>query len=311
MKLLLRVAALCLLVAFLIAPAALAGGTALPHTGRVLVSVQGDVTLPAGEHADVVVVVNGTATILGEANTIVTVDGAANLIGARAETLVAVRSAVTLGAGTVVLGDVRTLDATVHRIGDAQVLGSVNDLTADLAGIGLILGPAILLVFVGFAVAAMAAALLLAAIGARQVRATELLISREPVTTLLVGIAGIVLTPIVAVLAMVTIVGAPLGVGILLFLWPLAAFLGYLMSAIWIGDWLLARGANPIGRERPYLAAVIGVLILEVLGIFPPLAAIASFFGFGAVILLAWRSFRSSSLGPQPAPNRMPAPFAS
>jgi hypothetical protein len=111
---------------------------------------------------------------------------------------------------------------------------------------------------------------------------------------------------LVAILAMVTIVGAPLGVGLLLFVWPLTAFLGYLVAAIWIGDWVLRRGAKPVPRQRPYLAAVIGVLILEVVGILPPLAAIASLFGFGAVILLAWRSFRSSSIG-APAPSRVTA----
>jgi hypothetical protein len=302
-KLLLRVAAATLLLLFAFSAATMAASPTLPHTGRVLVSVQGDVTLPAGEHADVVVVVKGTATILGEAGTVVTVDGAANLQGARTETIVAVRSAVTLGAGTVVLGDVRTFDATVQRVGDAQVVGRVGDLGVDLAGIGLILGPAILLLTLGFALAAMAAALLLAAVAARQVRAAEFVISHEPGMTLLVGIAGIVVTPIIAILAIVTIVGAPLGVGLLLFLWPLAAFLGYLVAAIWIGDWVLRRGANQEPRERPYLAAVLGVVILEIMGIVPPLAALASLFGFGAVILVTWRTFRSRSQSAQTAPS--------
>ena len=102
-------------------PVALAADPSLPHTGRVLVSVGGDITLPAGEHADVVVVVRGTATILGEVNTIVTVDGRAILTGARAETLVAVSSPVTLSSGTVVSGDIFTMDAPVSREGDAFV----------------------------------------------------------------------------------------------------------------------------------------------------------------------------------------------
>jgi hypothetical protein len=64
-------------------------------------------------------------------------------------------------------------------------------------------------------------------------------------------------------------------------------------------------------RERPYLAAVIGLLVLQALGLVPVLgivSALASLFGFGAVVLLAWRTLRAgggthvSVAGPTPAP---------
>ena len=67
-------------------------------------SFNGDVDLPAGQHADVVLVVNGTATIDGDVGTLVAINGAAVLTGATAETVVAVESAVTLATGTVRLG---------------------------------------------------------------------------------------------------------------------------------------------------------------------------------------------------------------
>lgn len=274
-------------------PVALAADPSLPHTGRVLVSVGGDITLPAGEHADVVVVVRGTATILGEVNTIVTVDGRAILTGARAETLVAVSSPVTLSSGTVVSGDIFTMDAPVSREGDAFVGGDVRNLAGELVGLGFILGPVIVLWMLGVALAAIAAGLLLAALASRQVRTAETLISREPAMTIAAGLIGILLPLVIAVPAIVTIVGAPLGLGILLFLWPLTAFLGYLVAAIWIGDWLLARMTPGVTRERPYAAAVVGVVVLEVSAVFPPLLMIAVFMGYGAVLLLAWRTFRA------------------
>ena len=74
-RLLLLVAALGL-VAAATAPAVLAADPTTPQVNRVLVSVGGDVTLPAGDHADVVVVVNGTGTILGDATSVVVVNGA-------------------------------------------------------------------------------------------------------------------------------------------------------------------------------------------------------------------------------------------
>jgi hypothetical protein len=298
-----------LLVFLMFAPAALAADPSLPHNGRVLISTGGDITLPAGEHADAVVVVKGTATIYGEANTIVVIDGSVQLTGASVETVVAVRSPVTIGAGTVVLGDVMKLDSVVTRLGDGAIGGAVRDIASDLAGIGFFVGPALLLMYAGFALAAIMAGLLLAALAARQVRAAEALISHQPVQTLLAALTGVFVPIFLIALLVVTIVGAPLGIGILLGLWPLAAFVGYLVGGIWIGDWVLARTSPGTTRERPYLAAVVGLLILQVMAILPFLSMIASLFGYGAVLLLAARTIRGGRVPVgsvrQPLPARM------
>jgi len=97
-------------------------------------------------------------------------------------------------------------------------------------------------------------------------------------------------------------------VGILLGLWPLVAFLGYLVAGIWIGDWILGRMSPTTERERPYLAAVIGIVILEIAGIFPLLPAIAGLFGYGAVILLAWRTFQGPRVADTVVPTSIQAP---
>jgi hypothetical protein len=279
----------------------------------VVISTQGDITIPAGEQADVVVVINGTATIAGEVNTVVAVDGAANLTGARVETVIAVRSPVTLGDGAVVQGDVMTLDSLVQQSGDAKVLGEISDMQASLIGLGAVLAPALILLWIGFGLAVVVAGLLLAGIAGRQVRAAEGLISHEPGMTLVAGILGLVVFPIVAFLLIVTVVGAPLGVGILIALWPLIAFAGYLVAGIWIGDWVLHRMQPTVVRERPFLAAVIGILVLQALALVPVLgivAMIASLFGFGAVMLLAWRTLRSGTASQSPVVGA-PAPMAS
>jgi hypothetical protein len=296
----------------LFVPAALAADP-IPHTGRVIVSTGGDVTLPAGEHADLVVVVNGTATIHGEVNAIVAIDGAANLAGARTETIVAIRSPIEIGAGSVVNGDVKTFDSIVHQTGDARIQGQISNLEAELSAIGVFLGPAIVLLWLGFGLATLVAGLLLAGLASRQVREAETLISREPMLTLIAGIVGVIVIPLVAFLLMATLVGAPLGVGILLEVLPLAAFIGYLVAGVWVGDWVLRRTTPEHGRERPYLAAIVGLLILQVLALVPILAIvgmIASLFGFGAVIRLALRKLRSRSMKQPMAPGPMPAPIA-
>src|SRR6516225_4734254 len=179
MKQIAGIAAAALLAIWLIVPITLASDGTFPHTGRVLVSVKGDATLPAGEHADVVVVVQGTASIAGEANNVVVVDGAANLQGDNVETLVAIRSPVTLGPGTT-LTNVRTVASSLSQDPTATVSGSVSDATVDLAAFGLVLVTGFFLLFIGSVVAVILGALLVAGLAARQVRAAETLISREP-----------------------------------------------------------------------------------------------------------------------------------
>ena len=293
---------------FLLVPTATAADPSADRQG-FLMSVNHDVTVPAGEHVDTLFVVNGTATVAGDVGTFVMINGTATLTGATAETVVAISSDVTLGAGTVVSGDVRWINSNVEQASTAVVQGETGDMSAQLVGMGLLLGPAILLFALGFLLAAIAAGLFLAAVGARQVRSAETLISNEPGPVLVAGIAGIVLTPIVAILAIVTIIGAPLGLGILLGLWPLMAFLGYLVAGIWIGEWTLHRTSPDKERERPYLAAVVGLVILQLISFIPFAAPIASLFGFGAVVLLTWRTFRHHEPGPQTTtrPATMPA----
>lgn len=282
---------------FLVVPSAFADEPSLQHTGRVIISTGGDVTIPAGDHVDLVMVVDGVATVAGEANTVVAINGQAHLTGATVETVVAIRSSVDLAAGTRVLGDVMALDSPVVQGPAAEVQGSVRDLAPEIANLSLILAPAAILLYVGFAVAAVAAGLLVAGLASRQVRAAEQLIREEPVATIVAGIVGLIAPVFVALLLAVTVVGAPLAAGIVFGLWPLAAFVGYLVAGIAIGEWILRRTSPGVERERPYLAAVVGILALEVLTLVPFVGPIATLVGFGAVLLLAWRVLRSGSAG--------------
>jgi hypothetical protein len=125
-----------------------------------------------------------------------------------------------------------------------------------------------------------------------------------------VGVAGMFVPLILIVLLFITIVGAPLALGILFVAWPLAAFVGYLVAGIWLGDWILRRTSPAVVRERPYLAAVSGLVVLQVLGIWPVFSMIASLFGYGAILLLAWRTFRSAPGSVDAAGHPAPVPVA-
>ncbi len=284
----------------LAAPAVLAADPG-QHNGTVLMAFNGDVTVPAGEVADAVIVTNGTAKIAGEVKSVVVISGTADLQGAKIENVFVTSGTVTIGAGTTVSGDVRTINATVTQDPTAVVSGTVRAADADLIAFGAAIVPLIVLFFLGFALVTIVAALALAGLAARQVRNAEALISREPAETFVFGLAGLIVVPLAAILAMVTIIGLPLGLAILLMVWPAAAFAGYLIAGIWIGEWLLYRGDAP-RPERPYLASVLGLIVLQVAGLVPFVVPIASLFGFGAVLLLAWRIFRQHGASPVVAP---------
>lgn len=81
----------------------------------VLVGVREDLTLDSSSSAVVVVAVQGRLTVAGHARLVVMVDGAVTLDGpaASVDTLVAVKSTVTLGPGTTV-GTLRVLDFDRH-----------------------------------------------------------------------------------------------------------------------------------------------------------------------------------------------------
>jgi len=307
MKRLLVMAATVAFILSLGAPAVLAAEP-IRDGGRVLVSVNGPVDIPAGDHLDTLVVLGGDARISGDVRSIVIARCTATLVGATTESLVVVNGTADLQAGTTVRGDVRTLNGTVTQQPGTEVLGSVRTLDADLAALGLLLIPAFILLFIGFALATVVAALLVAAFGARQVRSVESLIVREPGHVLLAGIAGMVALPLVAVLLIATVVGAPMGFALIFIVLPAIAFLAWIVAAIWIGDWIVARLRGTPEADRPYRAAVVGVIVLALAGVFPFVTAIATLFGFGALLLTAWRVLRPETPPVGEAGSALPAP---
>lgn len=187
-------------MALALAAPALAAEGSLSHSGRVLIAVGGDVSLPAGERADAVIVVGGHATVASEANNVVVIDGTASITGTTIENLLVVRGSAEV-VDTSVIYDIRTLDAQVEQV-NVDVGGAVKGLDAELIGLGWIVGSALLLIWVGIGLATIVAGLLLAGLAARQVRTAGKLISHQPGMTAVVGLLALIVPPAVAVLAM-------------------------------------------------------------------------------------------------------------
>ena len=288
---------------------AIAADEGLPHTGRVLIVAGGDVNIGFDEQADVVIVIGGDARIAGTVNTLVIVDGTATVTGATLETIAIVNGTAELARGTTINGDVHHLNSTIDRGDAVQVGGAIKDLTGSFATFGLFLGAAMVVLWIGFGIATLLFALLLVGLAARQVRTATSLIGREPGRTALVGVLAVFVTPLLAFLAMATLIGIPTGVGLLVVVWPAVAFVGYVVAAIWLGEWLLYRGRSGERPERPYAPALLGLVVAFVVGLVPLVTAILSIFGLGAVVLAGWRTLRGEG-APRPVLQTHQAPAA-
>jgi hypothetical protein len=288
------------LVALLVLVPVAAAAEPIYEDGRVIVTIRGDITFPAGEAADTMVVIDGRATIEGDVREIFVLNGTATLSGARTEGIVALGGHVVLGPDAVVAGDVKVLGATVEQAAGSSVEGRIDN-GLDLAGFALFIGPALFVAYLGFVIAAIAAAVALASVASRQVRAATALISHEPATTFVAGLAGLAALIAAGSLAIVTIVGIPLGLGILIGVLPGLVFVGYLVTGIWVGDTILNQSSTVGTGRRPYLAAVVGMLVLAVVSFIPVVGGLVAFMGFGAVILSLWRTIRGPADGVAPA----------
>jgi hypothetical protein len=277
--------------------------------GRIVVSTRGDITLPAGEGTDTLIVIDGTATVAGDAKSVVLINSTATFVGSHTDQILAIASRVSLDSGSVVTGDVRTINSTVSNAPGSTIQGSIKE-GLEVAQAAVWIGPALFIAYLGFVAAVMAAAIALAGLASRQVRSAEELLSRETGMTLLAGFGGILAIVGIATLATITVVGIPLGLALLVGFLPLLAFVGYLVAAIWIGEWLVGQVGRGPKPERPYLAAIVGTLAVSAVSFVPVVGGVISFLGFGAVVLLMWRVLRSKADHSVPRPEVVAAPVA-
>jgi hypothetical protein len=210
---------------------------------------------------------------------------------------VVVDSTANLGPATTVTETISTLQGTVVRDPAAVVTARTTTLDTNLAALAFALIPLLILIWLGVYVAMVVAALALAAFGARQVRAAEAMITRKPGQSLVAGVVATLALPILFGIVTITVIGAPVGLAMLLIGLPILGFVGWLVAAIWIGDWFLAK-RGPVDATHPYKAAVLGVIVLAVAGILPFVSAIATVFGLGGVLLAVWDGFRPESPAP-------------
>jgi len=268
-----------------------------PNDGSVLIGVQNDISLPAGAEADGVIIIAGDALIEGVTKGLLAVDADVTVSGpgASVDGIFTVGGSLTIENGASVM-DVGYVDTTI--VGEELVTGEVRDIETDMAGVVGWIAAAILVilffVFIGWLLAVLISALLLVAFGTSQARRAAANIGGDILKTLVVGFFMLIVPWIVIGLLAITIVGLPLAIGLAV-LWAFAAFLGYLVVGLWIGERILSGSRT---KARPYGAALLGVLILILLSWIPLVSGVATWFGLGAVSLAAWRVLRGGGYPP-------------
>jgi hypothetical protein len=293
----------------LVPAAASAQGPDRDEPYDITVRVNGPVSVGAGETAQGVVVINDDATIDGTVDTLVVINGNARIAGTVQESVVMVNGTVTLLDGARVENDVLLYRGTAVQEAGATVVGGIHN---EWGGFNITRG-----LWFGFwlsmTVAVVAAGLLFAAVGGRQLRGAAAAVTEQIGPSLLTALILWIGVPILAVLVMITVIGIPLGLGILLLLLPALWFLGYLVAGAALGRTIL--GARYAASDHPYLPVFVGLLIFQLVSLIPFLggtvAFIAGLVGAGALVYRAWTAFRGTTIErPSTTPALSDAPQA-
>ena len=121
-------------------------------------------------------------------------------------------------------------------------------------------------------------------------------IAEETTLGALLGFTAFLLVPVAAVIAMVTLIGMPIGLAAAL-LFALALYAAKLPIAVWIGGRLLGLAGRP--GASPYAAMATGIVMLYLLFAIPFVGWIfwlaATWLGLGAMVVTGRRYLDSGA----------------
>ena len=248
--------------------------------------LSGSVTVPRGKEAGEIVVLHGSATIAGVAlGDVVVLDGPILVNGQVSGAVIAVTGDVTLGPGAQVRGDV-IAGGTVEADPAAQVSGDVSEGVAFTLR-GPLEAVARFLVWLAIAVSTLLLGLALVLLAPRGADTVHIAATTGAWSSAGWGLGAIVGLPVLAVLLVVSVLGLPLGIALLLAL----AFLFFVGFAL--GTWIVGRLLWRPPRSR-WLALLFGWLTASAVTAIPYAGGVVwvagSGFGLGAATVATWRA---------------------
>ncbi len=300
MKWLVLVIALALLVGFV--PATARADDGKDGNRGLILRTDGNVTVAAGESVGSVVVISGDARVDGTVRDLLfVVKGNATITGNVDKNIVVIEGDLTL-ASTAKVKDVHLVRGSLIRDPAAIVTGHVSE-RDNFAFVGWAAALFSIAVWFGMTVFVLAGGLLFAAIGGRQLTASAKALTADAGKTVLAALAVWIGLPLLAVLLLISVIGIPVGIGLILFVLPTIGFLGYIVSGARLGGGLIGLVGRPSG-EHPYSATFIGLLALQLVLLIPVVGALvcvlAGLWGAGALALFAWRAARGTPAAPAP-----------
>lgn len=292
---------LTVIALFLLLPVAAMAQEVGSDEEGLLLRVNGPVTIAENEVIDNVVVISDNVTVDGTiTGSLVVLNGDATINGVVNDDVTVVRGTLDL-TSTANVNNVSVIRGDLVQDPAATVAGNITegDFQVTPWDWGIFWG----FIWLGSTLVVLVAGLVFAAIGGRQLRASGDTITRNIGPSLLGVVAIWILLPILMFFVFFTLVGIPLSIGYFLFVLPVVWFLGYLVAGTQLGRLILRRRYDD---PHPYLAALLGLIILQVIGILPIfggfVAFLAGLIGSGALIVLAWRAWRGPGIE-EPAPE--------
>ncbi|HEY7281652.1 MAG TPA: polymer-forming cytoskeletal protein [Actinomycetota bacterium] len=288
----------------------------LPMTARAaqqpgprgnIVVFDGRTVVPADEIVNSVVVFHGRTVVAGVARgSVVVFDGQTSISGRVSGSVIVFRGHVDVASSAHIAGDLVT-NGTPTVAPGATIEGTRREISGiNLTGYSWVVH---LLVWLAYTVSVLLLGLLLVGLlpGPMDAAATA---SRAIGATVGWGLIMLLGLPLAAALVMLSLVGIPLGLSVLLALWFLFT-VGYTVGAFALGR----RLVKPPARRLPAFFAGWG--IARALALVPFLAGVAwtllALAGMGAATVAVWRArraVRDTDRGTPPAgaPQMMPAP---
>jgi hypothetical protein len=264
-------------------------------TDDVYVRVNGTVDLAAGESVDTLVAVNSEAQMAGTVrDTLVIVNQTATVSGDVGRDAIVANGTLRLEPTAHIGGDVVLINGELSQADGAVIGGKVVERSGASAGAEFrrVTAAVSLIAWLGITLLLVVVALGWAAIGGSQLSAIAGLLGARPGLAAVAAVIFWIAFPVAAFVAFVTVIGIPIGIALLLVA-PLLWGLGYVTTGTRLGFFIADLRHTTPDLAHPYLEAVLGVIIFQLIGLIPIVGgivvALAGLVGAGAIVVHAWR----------------------
>jgi cytoskeletal protein CcmA (bactofilin family) len=262
------------------------------------VVITGGAVVPAGQTAGDVVVIDGGVRIDGRATgDVVAVSGPIRIAGRVDGDVIAVSDRAFLAPSARVAGDLRYGDERPVLAPGARVAGKVSK--EDWADAGNGWGwVSSLAWWLAVSVSTLIVGALLVWLAPAALDAAERAVREHLGATIGWGVAIAIGVPLLAILALVTLVGIPFGIALLL------AAIPVLLIAYTTSAWIVGRRILRNRSSSSWVALLAGWVILRLLALIPVAGGLvglaATVVGLGALTVALWQARRSGATPARP-----------